>query len=44
MLEWLPSEFTRWRIQYSDKIDRLNPAQWTFQYTYSMGSHGAHTF
>ncbi len=44
MLEWLPSEFTRWRIQYSDSIDRLNPAQWTFQYTYSMGSHGAHTF
>lgn len=44
MLEWLPSEFTRWRIQYSDSIDALNPAQWTFQYTYSMGSHGAHTF
>ena len=44
MVEWLPSEFTRWRIQYSDKIDRLNPAQWTFQYTYSMGSHGAHQF
>jgi hypothetical protein len=44
MLEWLPSEFTRWRVQYSDRIDSLNPAQWTFQYTYSMGSHGAHQF
>ena len=44
MLEWLPSEFTRWRVQYSDSIDALNPAQWTFQYTYAMGSHGAHTY
>jgi hypothetical protein len=44
MLEWLPSEFSRLRIQYNDQIDLINAAQWYFQYTYSMGSHGAHQF
>lgn len=44
MLEWLPSEYSRLRLQFNDQIDGLNPQNWTFQYTYSMGSHGAHQF
>jgi len=44
MFEWLPSEFSRLRVQYNDEIDEFNAAQWFFQYTYSMGSHGGHQF
>jgi len=44
MFEWLPSEFSRLRVQYNDEVDVFNAAQWFFQYTYSMGSHGGHQF
>lgn len=44
-LEWLPSEFSRIRLQYN--LDQSLPAtdhQIFLQYTYSLGAHGAHTF
>jgi hypothetical protein len=44
MMEWIPSEFSRFRMQFNDRIDRLNSQAWVFQYTYSIGSHGAHQF
>lgn len=50
MLEWIPSEFSRLRLQYNDAIDGtqssnpLEDSKWTFQYTMSMGSHGAHQY
>jgi hypothetical protein len=53
MLEWIPSEFSRLRLQYNaplagggSAIDAasVEDAKWTFQYTVSMGSHGAHQY
>lgn len=46
MLDWSPSEFSRWRLQYArDKsMDGVEEDQWTVQYVMSLGSHGAHKF
>ena len=45
MLEWLPSEFSRVRIQYNrDKSYGMSDNQLFLQYTHSLGSHGAHQF
>nr|VFJ71500.1 MAG: hypothetical protein BECKFW1821B_GA0114236_12243 [Candidatus Kentron sp. FW] len=45
MLEWLPSEFSRIRLQYNrdDSYEKADN-QWLAQYTYTLGSHGAHRF
>lgn len=45
MLEWLPSEYSRLRLQFND--DRSTPLrdkQLLLQYTFSLGAHGAHLF
>ncbi len=45
MVEWVPSEFSRIRLQYND--DQSSPVddkQLIMQYTFSLGSHGAHQF
>jgi len=44
-LDWLPSEFSRIRLQYSrDKSYEETDNQLILQYTMSLGSHGAHLF
>lgn len=44
-LDWLPSEFSRIRLQYSnDESTGQSDAQWFLQYTMSLGAHGAHTY
>ncbi len=45
MAEWLPSEFSRVRLQYNrDESYQNTDNQIIVQYTMSLGSHGAHTF
>jgi len=45
MLEWLPSEFSRVRLQYNrDKSYAERDDQFFLQYTHSLGSHGAHQY
>lgn len=45
MLEWLPSEFSRVRLQYNkDKSYEQTDNQVFLQYTMSLGSHSAHQF
>ncbi len=45
MLEWLPSEFSRIRLQYNnDQSYKDSDNQLFLQYTFSMGSHGAHSY
>ncbi len=45
MLEWLPSEYSRIRLQYNrDESYRDADNQIFLQYTVSLGSHGAHQF
>jgi len=45
MLEWLPSEFSRVRLQYNrDDSYEKTDNQLLLQYTMSLGSHGAHQF
>ena len=45
MVEWLPSEFSRIRLQYiRDETTEVTDDQWLLQYTMSLGSHGAHQF
>ncbi|MGI9288401.1 MAG: hypothetical protein ACR2P1_23650 [Pseudomonadales bacterium] len=45
MLEWVPSEFSRIRLQYNhDKSYAETDNQWLLQYTFSLGAHGAHAF
>ncbi|MBL4679909.1 MAG: carbohydrate porin [Pseudomonadales bacterium] len=45
MLEWLPSEFSRVRLQYNrDKSYEEADNQIFLQYTMSLGSHAAHQF
>jgi len=45
MTEWIPSEFSRIRVQYNrDDSYQLSDNQLYVQYTFIMGSHGAHTF
>ncbi len=43
--DWLPSEFSRLRLQYNhDKSYEQTDHQLFLQYTMSLGSHGAHQF
>jgi len=45
MLEWLPSEFSRLRLQYNrDKSSAAADDQVFLQYTHSLGAHGAHSY
>ena len=46
MLDYSPSEFTRFRVQYSKDraMQGQDENQWFVQYIYSLGAHGAHTF
>jgi hypothetical protein len=46
MLEWNPSEFSRWRLQYNADKSRqdLTDHQVFLQYIFSLGVHGAHRF
>ena len=46
MVDYSPSEFSRWRLQYTK--DRASQGQdenqWYVQYIFSLGTHGAHSF
>lgn len=45
MLAWLPSEFSRVRLQFNRDQSYTDTDNQVFvQYTYSLGSHGAHAF
>ncbi len=45
MLEWLPSEFSRIRLQFNRDESYVDTDNQVFlQYTYSLGSHGSHQF
>lgn len=45
MIEWVPSEFSRIRLQYNrDKSYAESDNQIFLQYTMSLGAHGAHSF
>lgn len=45
MIEWLPSEFSRIRLQYNrDESYEHADDQLFLQYTMSLGSHGAHQY
>ena len=46
MLEFNPSEFSRFRLQYArDKsMPGQDEGQWTLQYIMTLGSHGVHKF
>ncbi|MDF1829216.1 hypothetical protein [Cycloclasticus pugetii] len=45
MIEWLPSEFSRIRLQFNrDKSYQESDDQIFLQYTTSLGSHGAHQY
>jgi len=45
MAEWLPSGYSRIRVQYNhDKSYQETDNQIFLQYTFSLGAHGAHTY
>lgn len=45
MLAWLPSEFSQFKLQINnDQSYSVSDTQLFLQYTFSLGSHGAHTF
>ncbi len=46
MVDYSPSEFTRFRLQYSKDraMQGQDENQWFVQYIYSLGAHGAHAF
>jgi len=45
MLEWLPSEFSRLRMQFiDDRVLSDSDGQFLLQYIMSIGAHGAHEF
>ncbi|PCI69185.1 MAG: hypothetical protein COB26_06625 [Piscirickettsiaceae bacterium] len=45
MLEWIPSEFSRIRLQANhDNSTKKSDNQLLLQYTFSLGSHGAHQY
>lgn len=46
MLDWSPSEFSRWRVQLNqDKVRQgINDTQVLLQYQMNLGAHGAHSF
>lgn len=45
MLDWSPSEYSRWRLQYTrDRVLEQSGNQFFLQYLMSLGAHGAHQF
>ena len=46
MVDYSPSEFTRWRLQYTKNraLEGQDENQWYVQYIFSLGTHGAHSF
>ena len=45
MAEWIPSEFSRIRVQYNrDESYQVTDDQIYVQYTFSIGAHGAHAY
>lgn len=46
MIDYAPSEFSRWRLQFARDRSRLDAAdnQLWLQYVASLGAHGAHAF
>jgi hypothetical protein len=46
MVDWSPSEFSRWRLQFaqSKTVAGLTDNQWFIQYILSLGAHGAHKY
>jgi hypothetical protein len=46
MLDWSPSEFSRWRLQLARDYSRMGEPdnQIFLQYIMSLGAHGAHKF
>lgn len=45
MMEWVPSEFSRTRLQFNrDESSENTDNQVFLQYTMSLGAHGAHSF
>lgn len=46
MLDWSPSEYSRWRLQFSGDRARLGSVdhQVFLQYQMSLGAHGAHSY
>jgi hypothetical protein len=45
MAEWVPSEYSRIRLQYNrDDSYQISDDQFYLQYTFSIGAHGAHAF
>jgi hypothetical protein len=46
MVDYSPSEFSRFRVQYARDASRPNEIdnQFSLQYIMSLGAHGAHTF
>ena len=46
MVDWNPTEFSRWRLQYALDKSRagLTDHQLLLQYIFSLGAHGAHRF
>lgn len=46
MLDWSPSEFSRWRLQFSEDRVRAGTTdhQVFLRYTVNLGAHGAHSF
>jgi hypothetical protein len=46
MVDWSPTEFSRWRLQLASDKSRLGVTdrQALIQYIFSLGAHGAHRF
>jgi len=46
MVDWSPSEYSRWRLQFSDDRARqgVTDHQIFLQYQMSLGAHGAHSY
>lgn len=46
MVDWTPSEFSRFRLQYarSDLRPDVTDNEWFLQYILTLGAHGAHKF
>lgn len=45
MVDYSPSEFSRFRVQFAqDKSGHETDDQWFLQYVHSIGAHGAHKF
>jgi hypothetical protein len=45
MIDWSPSEFSRFRLQFTDdRVLDQGDSQVLLQYLMSIGAHGAHEF